>query len=76
MKVLDLERFRKVQKLATGGATEGERSAARSRMETMAAAAGVSVEPAIAHADQQPQQRNFFELPYVAKEPSPKGSVR
>lgn len=44
---LDIEKFRKVHALMTGGATEGERSAAQSRCEAIAAKAGMSLKDAI-----------------------------
>lgn len=44
---LDIEKFRKVHVLMTGGATDGERAAAKSRCEAIAAKAGMSLKDAI-----------------------------
>lgn len=60
---LDIERFRKVYALVTGGATEGERTAARARANKIAANAGLSLNEAVSRMDSQPKPRstNFFE---------------
>lgn len=46
MTTLDTEKFRKVDALARGGATPGERAAAMSRLDVMASAAGMTVDDA------------------------------
>lgn len=48
---LDVERFAKVRRLMEGGATDGERSAARSRAEAMAKAAGMTLAQAMSKVD-------------------------
>lgn len=61
---LDIERFRKVYALVTGGATEGERAAAKARASKIAAKAGMSLSDAVSKLDapmQQPQPKNIFE---------------
>lgn len=47
----DTERFTKVHSLMTGGATPGERAAAKSRAEAMAARAGMSLGEALSTLD-------------------------
>lgn len=44
---LDMAKFAKVAALMTGGATEGERDAARARAEAMASAAGMTLDDAL-----------------------------
>lgn len=63
MATLDIEKLRKVHGLITGGATEGERVAARSRAESIAKAAGLSLEAALSKLDAQAHARppNIFE---------------
>ncbi|MBO0125100.1 hypothetical protein [Agrobacterium sp. OT33] len=51
MSELDIERFRKVHALMTGGATAGERSAAKARAEAMAKKAGLTLDEALHRAD-------------------------
>lgn len=51
---LDLERFAKVRTLMTGGATPGERYAAKTRAEALAQAAGLTFGKACAQADAKP----------------------
>lgn len=51
----DTSKFAKVQSLMTGGATEGERAAARSRAEAMAASAGLTLKQAMSKMDVKPQ---------------------
>ncbi|PYE98929.1 hypothetical protein C8J35_103530 [Rhizobium sp. PP-F2F-G38] len=60
---LDTEKFRKVHALMKGGATEGERSAARSRAEAMAKSAGLSLQQAASSLDTPAQAKpaNFFD---------------
>lgn len=59
---LDLDRLAKVRALMSGGATEGERAAARKRAEAMACRAGLSLEAAMSKLDGQPRPEpvNFF----------------
>lgn len=63
MATLDLEKLRKVRGLMTGGATEGERAAARSRAESIAMAAGMSLKVALSKLDTSPaaEARSIFE---------------
>lgn len=56
MATLDLDKLRKVHGLMTGGATEGERAAARSRAEAIAEAAGMSLDSALSKLDAKSQQ--------------------
>ncbi|WP_036566981.1 helix-turn-helix domain-containing protein [Brucella rhizosphaerae] len=61
---LDIERFRKVYALVTGGATEGERAAAKARASKIAAKAGMSLSDAVSKMDapkQQSKPKNIFE---------------
>lgn len=60
---LDIEKFRKVWRLATDGATKGERVAAKSRAEAMAARAGMTLQQAVSSLDAKPSARpvNIFE---------------
>lgn len=60
---LDTIRFRKVHTLMTGGATEGERSAARARATAMATKAGLSLKEAVSKLDapSKPKAKSFFE---------------
>lgn len=59
---LDIEKFRKVYALVSGGATDGERKAAKARAEAMAKAAGLTFAQAVSNLDAaQPQPVNFFE---------------
>lgn len=61
---LDIERFRKVYALVNGGATEGERAAAKARASKIAAKAGMSLNDAVSKLDapiQQPKPKNIFE---------------
>lgn len=44
---LDIEKFRKVHALMNGGATEGERQAAKTRAAAMAKTAGLTFEQAV-----------------------------
>lgn len=63
MATLDLDKLRKVRGLMTGGATEGECAAARSRAESIAKAAGMSLKVALSKLDTAPPPtaRNIFE---------------
>ncbi|WP_454914965.1 hypothetical protein [Xanthobacter sediminis] len=60
---LDTEKLRKVHRLMEGGATAGERAAARSRAERIATAAGMTLEVALSSLDAPPPQqaRSFFD---------------
>lgn len=54
---LDIEKFRKVYALVTGGVTAGERAAAQARAEAMAAKAGMTLKQAVSSLDRpQPSQ--------------------
>ncbi len=59
----DTEKFRKVAALMTGGATEGERAAAKARAEAMARRAGMTLKQATAKVDEKPASKpaNVFE---------------
>lgn len=63
MSNLDAAKFRKVHALMTGGATAGERAAAKARAETMATRAGMSLKDAVSSLDAKvaAQPRNIFE---------------
>lgn len=63
MATLDLKKLRKVHGLMTGGATEGERAAARSRAESIAKSAGMSLKVALSKLNTAPQPtaRSIFE---------------
>lgn len=63
MATLDVEKLRKVHGLMTGGTTEGERAAARSRAESIAMAAGMSLKVALSklNAKPEPKPRSFFD---------------
>ncbi|WP_232847450.1 hypothetical protein [Xanthobacter oligotrophicus] len=54
MATFDIEKLRKVRGLMTGGATEGERAAARSRAEAIAKAAGLTLAEAMSKLDTAP----------------------
>lgn len=60
---LDIEKFRKVYALVTGGATDGERVAAQARARKIAERAGMSLNEAVSQLDSQPKPKpaNFFE---------------
>lgn len=60
---LDTDKLRKVHRLMKGGATAGERAAARSRAERIATAAGMTLEVALSSLDAPPPQqaRSFFD---------------
>ncbi|MDY8111122.1 winged helix-turn-helix domain-containing protein [Fulvimarina sp. 2208YS6-2-32] len=60
---LDIAKFAKVHSLMNGGATDGERSAARARAEAMASKAGMTLKQAVSSLDAQPKAQpfNFFE---------------
>lgn len=60
---LDTAKFRKVHSLMTGGATPGERSAAKARAEAMAIKAGMSLKDAVSSLDAKPKAKpaNFFD---------------
>ncbi|ENT12152.1 hypothetical protein C001_00554, partial [Brucella sp. F5/06] len=60
---LDIEKFRKVYALVTGGATDGERVAAQARARKIAERAGISLNDAVSQLDSQPKPKpaNFFE---------------
>lgn len=59
---LDIERFRKVYALVTGGATEGERAAAKARASKIAAKVGLSLHDAASKLDTpKPKPTSFFE---------------
>lgn len=51
---LDVEKFRKVHSLMMGGATDGERSAARARAIAMATKAGMTLPEAVSKLDTKP----------------------
>ncbi|WP_454917412.1 hypothetical protein [Xanthobacter sediminis] len=53
---LDTDKLRKVHRLMEGGATAGERAAARSRAERIATAAGMTLEVALSSLDAPPAQ--------------------
>jgi hypothetical protein len=58
---LDIQKFRKVHALVTGGATDGERKAARARAEAMAKASGLTFTQAASKLDvTKPEPVNFF----------------
>ena len=59
---LDIERFRKVYALVTGGVTEGERAAAKARAAVMAAKAGMTLAQAVSKLDATPAAKpaSFF----------------
>lgn len=59
---LDTEKFRKVHGLMTGGATEGERSAAQARAEAMAMRAGMTLKDAVSSLDSRPAPRKAKSL--------------
>lgn len=60
---LDIEKFRKVHRLMTGGATGGERAAAKARATAMARRAGLTLLDAVCKLDAVPDAKpaNFFE---------------
>ncbi|MFK3665091.1 helix-turn-helix domain-containing protein [Ochrobactrum teleogrylli] len=60
---LDIEKFRKVYALVSGGATDGERASAKARAEEIAKKAGLTLSEAVSKMDIQPKQKsaNFFE---------------
>jgi len=58
---LDIDKFRKVYALVSGGATDGERKAAKARAETIAKKAGLTLEQAVSKMDaNEPEPVNFF----------------
>ncbi len=60
---LDIEKFRKVYALVTGGATDGERAAAKARASTIAERAGMSLSDVVSKLDgnrEAPKASNFF----------------
>lgn len=59
---LDIEKFRKVYALVTGGATEGERSAAKARASKIVERAGMTLSDAVSKLDSQPKPKpaSFF----------------
>jgi len=57
---LDIEKFRKVYALVTGGATDGERAAAKARASKIAERAGMTLSDAVSKLD-APKPPNFFE---------------
>ncbi|UVV67029.1 winged helix-turn-helix domain-containing protein [Brucella anthropi] len=60
---LDIEKFRKVYALVTGGATDGERAAAKARASKIADRAGMTLSEAASKLDtpKKPKTANFFE---------------
>lgn len=60
---LDIEKFRKVYALVTGGATDGERAAAKARASKIADRAGMTLSEAASKLDtpKKPKSANFFE---------------
>lgn len=60
---LDIEKFRKVHALMKGGATEGERAAAKNRCSAMAKKAGMTLDQAVSNLDGQKPSKpaNIFE---------------
>ncbi|MGN7960532.1 winged helix-turn-helix domain-containing protein [Brucella sp. 22210] len=60
---LDVEKFRKVYALVTGGATDGERAAAKARASKIAERAGMTLSEAASKLDtpKKPKTANFFE---------------
>lgn len=60
---LDMDRFRKVRALMTGGSTEGERAAAKARATEMARKAGMTLLDALSKLDTAPEATpaNIFE---------------
>lgn len=63
MSAIDLKKFRKVHALMTGGATDGERAAAKARAEAMAMKAGMTLQEAVSSLDTPPAAKpvNIFE---------------
>ncbi len=63
MSNLDIEKFRKVHSLINGGATAGERAAAKARAEAMAAKAGMTLKQAASNLDavSEPEPKGFFD---------------
>lgn len=58
---LDIEKFRKVYALISGGATDGEKAAAKARATVMAKACGLTFAQAVSKLDTpKPQPVNFF----------------
>lgn len=57
---LDTEKFGKVWSLATNGSTEGERAAARSRAEAMAAKVGMTLQDAVSKIDKSSDEPPSF----------------
>lgn len=59
---LDMDKLRKVRALMDGGKTPAERTAARTKAETIAARAGMTLKAALSRLDApaQPQPENFF----------------
>ena len=59
----DIDKFRKVYALVSGGATDGERASAKARAASIAAKAGMTLDEAVSKMDTQPKQKstNFFE---------------
>ncbi|CAH1656779.1 conserved hypothetical protein [Hyphomicrobiales bacterium] len=52
---LDMDKFAKVHRLMTAGATEGERAAAKARAEAMAQRAGMTLKQAVSKVDIKPK---------------------
>lgn len=61
---LDIDKFRKVHALVTGGATDGERKAAKARATAMAKSAGLTFAQAVSKMDApkpEPRRTNIFD---------------
>lgn len=59
---LDIEKFRKVHALMTGGATEGERAAAKNRCEALAKKAGMTLDDAVSKLDSTSQTHDWRDV--------------
>lgn len=59
---LDIEKFRKVHCLMTGGATEGERAAAKNRCEALARKAGLTLEDAVSKLDSTSETHDWRDV--------------
>lgn len=60
---LDMDKFAKVHRLMSQGATEGERHAARTRAEAMAVRAGMTLKQAVSKMDSKPKSQAFAAQP-------------
>lgn len=65
----DIERFRKVHALMTGGATEGERAAAKARAEAIAKKAGMTLRQALSKlGGAKPKRRQYASAADMARD--------